>query len=289
VPPGYPPAVAFVDASHGSMLFESGLAQSTVDGGRTWSDFMLPGVPVHYPNSLVFSSSSRAWLTYGGGLFTSGDAGAHWDVVAGARGISSILRTTWIDDAHGWVVASPTNNDDFGLYLYATQDGGSTWKSVPLPDLPVISVAFENANVGIVSIGEIDRTTHILRTADGGATWTQVGSSSTEGATVSRTGTHTWWIAEAGSLQRSADDGVTWTSLPTNFSDMAHVIGGDDTTVYVIDDAGGVSVSIDAGAHWSWDTPYPDVDITAGFALDANTVWTTTHDGAVLATTTGGH
>lgn len=114
---------------------DDGLAHRTSDGGRTWQALRqnIPGVPE--------------------GIWVSRIEASHHD--------ASVAYLTF--DGH--------RSDDFSPYLFRTEDGGDTWKSLTndLPAGTVIRVIREDpVNPNLLFVGT---ETRILASLDGGATW----------------------------------------------------------------------------------------------------------------------
>ena len=77
----------------------------------------------------------------------------------------------WMDEKHGWIAG--TNNA-----LLATDDGGQSFRSLPLPadHCDIYSVWFADSANGMVYGYDSDASTEMRAlTSDGGATWTRVG------------------------------------------------------------------------------------------------------------------
>jgi photosystem II stability/assembly factor-like uncharacterized protein len=281
-PTPHAPALAFGDAKHGTLAMASGLVQATADGGRTWSRTAISLTqPTAMNVSVAYASPTAAWMALDGRLWASTNGGATWAPSTPAAAITRVTLTAWGDAQHGWI-AKPTG-------VYATTDGGASWKAVSLGsgflagDV-VNGMSFENAQIGVVSLTRSNGA-HLLRTADGGATWSEKIASRAVG-TVSHTGAKDFWFNGALPMH-SADEGLTWKTVTPPVSSLTlSVFGGPGTTVYAFDNLGRVFTSADAGATWTNLTLSADLVTGAGFALDPLTVWTVTQYGGVLATAT---
>lgn len=105
--------------------------------------------------------------------------------------------------------------------VFRSNSDGQGWTNVPLPDTPrdLVDVAFRDANTGIV----LDRgngtngSGRVWRTADGGATWTNV-LRSHDISYATYAGDNTWYLTGPANgdprVLRSTDDGLTWTNTP---------------------------------------------------------------------------
>jgi photosystem II stability/assembly factor-like uncharacterized protein len=284
VPPvPHAPAIAFGDAGHGALVMASGLVQATTDGGRTWSRGVIDLTQAEQgPVSLAFTSPTDAWMTLDGRLWQSTDGGASWSPSPPAESITGAIQTAWPDARHGWVASSTA--------LRSTTDGGASWNDVSLGQGfmagdQVGSIAFESPEVGVVAVLRTGGT-HLLLTADGGASWAEKGSASATGF-VTHTGASDFWLGGT-APSHSADHGLTWNAvaMPVD-SKSVQLFGGQGSTLYGFDDLGRAFTSTDAGKTWANRTLSADIAVGAGFVLDPITAWTVTRNGGVLATATG--
>ena len=76
-----------------------------------------------------------------------------------------IIEMTFADSNHGWAIDAPGAGDQVGLDLYATTDGGSTWKVIT--HRPPAGIQFTSATEGWAA-GTLN---HLEHTTDGGRTW----------------------------------------------------------------------------------------------------------------------
>jgi photosystem II stability/assembly factor-like uncharacterized protein len=234
----------------GSEADETVLFQ-TSDGGCHWTEQKLSGIV------RVYSANAQNGWAVGrhAALFRTTDGGAEWKPYDGIEdlfgaqveglnhnfGFSDVNFT---DAEHGWVVGNfygRTRTHIGGLF--ATSDGGNTWKRVPLPvrlpnsaDPParagsgarvlagriipglLHTVRFTDEKNGVVS-GEMSdgskRLHFTLRTSDGGRTWKQtLAPGLVAGSAYFLTPAQGWVVSQSEasetSLMRTEDGGVTW-------------------------------------------------------------------------------
>ncbi|MHC2585360.1 ferritin-like domain-containing protein [Bradyrhizobium diazoefficiens] len=174
----------------------------------------------------------------------------------------------FIDPRVGWAVNSDGN-------IIKTEDGGENW--VPQHSTPGVylrSVAFANANVGWV--GTLTRSRRLLRTTNGGTTWSVVtplppnapvavcGLSVVSELVVYASGTNR--PSDVPAMMKTVDGGATWTAwdmsahasilIDTYFTDALHgwVVGGktDEAAPTTRDKVKPVILeTTDGGATWT--------------------------------------
>jgi photosystem II stability/assembly factor-like uncharacterized protein len=173
------------------------------------------------------------WAIRGSTLFISTDAGATWHtgtipMASGALGTAAFV----LDPEHAWSVTpgpdstpfdgSPT--DVLSLVVHRTTDGGKTWQQSMAPgNYPgtIQRLVFVDALHGYLMCSAIRQSSGlstVLRTDDGGRTWSVAGSGAWLGSMFAASDAHTVWAGaeqEAGPvihpvLDVSRDGGRTW-------------------------------------------------------------------------------
>ena len=191
----------FPDAQNGLAIGQDGLIIKTGDGGKTWKQVKLelPLQEWQAAQPHLFSMSrgtdpNKVWAVGPvGTIIYSKDGGETWENLSLGRDVT-LNGVSFANDTEGWVVG------EFGTILH-TSDGGKTWQEqknvlnlpkytrpdlseedalkqrVPplyLEDLFLVAVDFRNPREGYVA-GE---SGILLKTEDGGETWTNVSSGS---------------------------------------------------------------------------------------------------------------
>jgi photosystem II stability/assembly factor-like uncharacterized protein len=180
-----PAYVDFADSQHGWVVMVCSAACPfadlfrTTDGGATWVKLSVPeGNPVR------FAGSSDGW-TYAGSdhslLYVTHDGGATWHLesLGALRGFETWQRgyelPVFTDKLHGVLPVHLLSQKAFTIGFYVTADGGRTWQArQPLAvqngsplELPTTDVV--STNLWVAAYRH-----QILRTQDGGQTWTTV-------------------------------------------------------------------------------------------------------------------
>jgi photosystem II stability/assembly factor-like uncharacterized protein len=176
--------VCFADPRHGWAVGD-GVILATSDGGASWSEHPIKGTSL---GDVACCGARNAWVLGSDAknrdvILVTRDGGATWQMrycrkngdPSGRMGLYGIA---FADARHGWVV---------GIHgaILATADGGRTWTPQHSgTECDLRDVAFTDAHQGIVvgnSMHVVDgdwecatlNGSVILRTTDGGATWTK--------------------------------------------------------------------------------------------------------------------
>jgi photosystem II stability/assembly factor-like uncharacterized protein len=228
----------------------------TLDGGRTWRDVLAPG----WVRSIDFINSRDGWLLscQGAndanavvGVYRSADGGDTWTRVAsdkdGAAENSSLHfvcggepHITFLNAMVGWITRSDPAFAPDQSYLYATQDGGRTWRQQKLPLSPQLASSwgsgimpprFFTARDGILPVFYANLNPPsfavVYVTHDGGRTWTYTTLISVTNKIkmwqVDSAGRAMWgmsfgdinhgWMADGIVLYATSDGGRQWTAI----------------------------------------------------------------------------
>jgi len=208
----------------------------------------------------------------------------------GSIGPAPITNTGWNPTNSGQfnqtgrinsIAVDPTNNNVIYIGaatggVWKTTDGGTTW--TPLTDnqcsLAMGSVAIDPSNHNVVYAGTGEENFSgdsyygcgVLKSTDGGATWTQLGASifqtSTGGARIARvvinpSNTNTLLVASDFGLYRSTDAGANFSLVQTGVATDVVIDPTTPATAYAAIGnifgaaANGVYKSTDSGATWA--------------------------------------
>jgi photosystem II stability/assembly factor-like uncharacterized protein len=273
-------SVAFPSSDVGYVVTFDGTVLRSGDGGRSWSRrTALPGTPA---TGSGFSSARDI-------LFTSADTGV---AVIGSSGGGAILRTTdggtswtpvqsapaalnglwFVDASNGFAVGN-------GGLVYVTNDGGATWTdrsvTVGTPPLNLSTIRCADVNTCIATKEQGDE---LLRTTDGGTTWTPV-SPSTERVYAAAFASTTRAVAVGanGVTVVSNDAGSTWARIGDALAGSFHRLRASSSSLaFALGSAGTLARTLDSGETWrpiSVPTSEPILDVSfpsanVGYALD---------------------
>jgi photosystem II stability/assembly factor-like uncharacterized protein len=264
--------VAWASGTHGTIL-------RTADGGQTWQRQSISGTEkLDFRDIDAVSESVAYVLSIGPGeasrIYKTSDAGAHWTLqfTNGDRTAFYDAMAFW--DANRGIAVSDSVDGRFVILI--TRDGGRAWTRVPQASLPAAlpnegAFAASGTNVAVlapnhvwIGTGAATRA-RVLRSTDGGATWTvadtPVAASASAGifSIAFRDARHGIIVGgdfrkEAEAVNNAAvtsDGGLTWTAvtgLGGHRSVVAHVPGAKPTWIAI--GPTGSDISIDDGRTW---------------------------------------
>ena len=148
--------------------------------------------------------------------------------------------------------------------IVKTADGGASWKALPLPDSRPPGLPFSNAMplamdsqspVTIYVSGGFP--TALLKTSDGGATWSVVDSTmSFFSMAIGPQGSNTLYGANSSGIFKSTDAGLSWTATGSGQSSGAGfffnvVIDPQDPRTLYASGFDGLFKTTDGGANWT--------------------------------------
>ena len=200
---------------------------------------VLPGTP------------DRLLIGLWNGIAQSEDAGASWSLLAGSP---QLVRQIVDVSADGSELLATT-----GEQLYISQDGGSNWASGPTVSARELSMVRAPSNPQVVYMAGRSSSgagNVILRSADGGGTWTTYshpGSNGVLAMVVDPRTEQTLYTSAQGELFKSTDGGQTWSALPhgqPGFIFKALTIDPQNPDILYTSGFGRILRSVDAGASW---------------------------------------
>jgi photosystem II stability/assembly factor-like uncharacterized protein len=178
--------VSFADSQHGWAVGGTddggmGIILATTDGGLTWEIQNADG-GFGTLNAVCAIDAQTCWTVgYDGVVLVTSDDGETWSsTTLGSRNLTDIL---FVDESRGWCVGFM--NDGGSGVCFTTENGGETWSEVTAEQLghpgeqrwSLQGVSFCDHDHGWIAAtlsaleNEAD-TGVIMRTTDGGASWT---------------------------------------------------------------------------------------------------------------------
>ena len=228
--------VLFSPVNPKKLYFASNVLWQTIDGGQHWEQ-VSPDL-----------SRERWEVPATVGIYRGAPEAAPT-----RRGVIYTVAPSPLDDRTVWA------GTDDGL-IHVTRDGGKTWTNVTPPDLgpwakvSLMEASHRDANTAYAAVNTIrldDLRPHILRTRDGGTTWTRIVDGIPGGGPINvvREDPKQRGLLFAGSEQAvyvSFDDGGHWQSLRVNMpatsirdlviKDDDLVVGTHGRSFWILDD-----------------------------------------------------
>ncbi|HEX7394366.1 MAG TPA: hypothetical protein VF313_05515 [Anaerolineaceae bacterium] len=248
-----PSDLGFLDEQHGWIMIHLGVGMShdyfavftTADGGTSWQRVLDPDTKYPlmtcYKSGLAFTSPATGWITGncpglmpGLFFFRSVDGGANWtalilpvpagkpanyyaqegEIVCGIPAINYASSSSLVVTLN----CQNINNKTAQSWLYASSDGGQTWKQHLLP-LPYNKTGLIGPDDGfLVGSATTDLLANgvVYHSMDGGSTWALLTSTAWTGLpdfVDDRTG---WVVAEHNqetAFVHTIDGGRTWIEI----------------------------------------------------------------------------
>jgi photosystem II stability/assembly factor-like uncharacterized protein len=255
-------AITFISPDTGFAAGMLGRILKTNDGGNTWKTYSPTYIPV---TAAAFPTTSTGYMTTWNNVYKTSNGGQTWDSLNLTTGTdyasSSRFQQTWFLNADtGFVTSS------YGAQLHRTTDGGQTWTTIIPKGSSPLGIAYDNItgisflspDTGYVSMEMTTACCYglVAKTTDGGQTWNTIWSTTTQGEYF----TNITWLDQATAyglryyqLYKSIDSGKTWTAIYTaDYYQLTGIDFIDKNTAWLADENGGLSVTHDAGATWSF-------------------------------------
>jgi photosystem II stability/assembly factor-like uncharacterized protein len=279
-------AVYFLDEEYGWAVGNVGEYIYTTNGGSSWT------APSHFSETRLFDvfffDRQNGFVTgpYGA-LYRTEDGGLTWEDVRD--------RIDWSEDRPVDDIDFPTREVGYAIGLSSRQvsktvDGGRNWYDVTeFNSYDNSALSFIDEDIGYAAT----INGRVYSTDDGGETWAQETSNTTE----SLNGMHAesasavWAVGENGTIVKYS--GSTWSVQTSTVSEELNAIHcADSSNCWAVgeDDgsSGTIVVTDDGGSTWAEQTSGTVEDLNKVFAVSSDAVWAVGDGGVILATLDGG-
>jgi len=131
----------------------------------------------------------------------------------------------------------------------------------------------------------------IMKTIDGGITWTTLSSGTTNILySVYFTDANTGFaVGEEGTIMKTIDGGITWTTLSSGTTNILYsVYFTDANTGFAVGEAGTIVKTVNGGETWTDLSGIATYGLLSVYFTDANTGYIVGDFGTILKTTNGG-
>jgi photosystem II stability/assembly factor-like uncharacterized protein len=269
----------------------------------------LQGIPTGIGLSSVKAvSPTVAWAAGDDGtssvILRTLDGGQHWATVTGTLSRMRMGNIDAVDTARAWVAGG-------GGTIFATTDGGKTWNAQTYGGTQaatVVGIRFLNASLGyILGNPQAGQNTFVLlRTSDGGQTWSHlpsepVGSAGEKAGRNSFSWTderHGWFGTNQSRIWRTANGGQSWNySYPGLFIDppstarIFSVAFADSLRGIAYHPFPFLALSTDGGVTWSQSPVEPTSPQSEGgiaYPVGGRSAWRA-RDKSIYKSTNGGN
>jgi photosystem II stability/assembly factor-like uncharacterized protein len=269
-------------------------AYFTSDGGRTWSPRPTPTMfnNIWLVDSLHGFATGFLTYTYSG-IWRTTDGGTNWEYLFGSHHPMVTIRDIgfW-DSLKGCVIGDyyyPPGN--YGLEPDFTPDAGKNWIYRPpsfyegdaYPNMYSLSLVDSLTGYALSSYNA--RNWQLVRTTDGGQTWTRrntdVLPQSTAVHFVNRmTGTI---VGNGGAILRSDDGGLTWSRQESPRSqNLASVCFGSPSAGVAVGASGTIISTADRGRHWQNEPTLTSANLSKAFVSAKGNVLAIGSSGAII-------
>ncbi|MGE5682607.1 MAG: YCF48-related protein [Bacillota bacterium] len=289
--------VYFVNSNLGFAAGAGAKLIKTTDAGQSWTPITISGTANDIVG-LYFSDEQNGWVLTNAGVLKTADGGKNWTSVLSLTGATMYDMSFW--GANHGVVTGKSVAD-----VYYTTDG-TTWKKATPAVLTAGSYtrsdlrgvfAFDDNSIYAAGWGSLatGQPTVIVKSTDGGATWTQL------------VGSEKYWdyiydvtfkdknngVAIGGSSRaslaiRTTDGGTTWSQLNIPCGGAVRGIFSIANTIWTCTEDGNIVRSKDFGTTWELMPGIPKTSIYNVKSPANNIIYASGDDGAFLKSVDGG-
>lgn len=283
-------AVFFTGKDTGFVVGSNGVILKTINGGSVW--FGQNSGVIHSLNAVFFLNDTIGFIVGDYGVFLKTiNGGANWtqyDVLTPQH----LYSIQFVNESIGY--AGSGNG-----VLHKSIDGGVNWTPINMGNnLVITSIQFTDENNGLVNCCDFNGVTQILKTNNGGASWTTSYSSSTIDFHsiffIPQTNFQTGFAvgkANTGSARiiRTIDGGTTWQAQSAGLNgELRNVFFPDNNRGYAVGLSGKMIRTTDIGATWVPMISQTDKNLYSTFFTSQDTGYVVGSQGLILKTTNGG-
>lgn len=278
--------VDFIDARTGFVVggdrergTPAGLMR-TDDGGETWRT-LETGVESRLYDVAWPTREIGIATGFAGCVIRTEDGGETWTALPGFEN-AWVPGVHFLDAQHGFIAGSQN-----GMLLARTEDGGTSWRSIidRVPEearsIDLRALHFVDEMVGIACGSD----GLIIRTTDGGQTWSRCESGSDQAwlKSISFPTPAIGYIAGSHSVVLRTDDGgATWRNLPVPGLVKINGVAFISPERGIVAGAEGEMFYTTDGASSWHELPRMKMNLTNATASPNGVIWVTTEAGVVL-------
>jgi photosystem II stability/assembly factor-like uncharacterized protein len=277
------------DENNAIAVGEAGTLIRTTDGGINWNS--QTGGGSDRLRSVYFRDANTGWAVGNNGtILKTTDGGTTWTLKTSGT-TDPLYSVFFINLSTGWIAGEDNT-------ILKTTNGGTNWifqQSVVLPK-SVESIHFTDENNGCAAGIDYDGINYfgvIIRTADGGTSWTTQYSGYGL-LSIYFTDSNTGWAVGAGIILKTTDGGINWSPQITETRYQLTSVHFSDSNFgwsvgYDADASSGIILkTTDGGINWNPTVIGADTLLWSVHFADLNTGWAVGDNGAILHTVNGG-
>ena len=291
--------VCFVDRATGWAVGDRGAIWHTTDGGRTWQ--LQATHAACRLNSMCFLDNRQGWAVGGtmqpamhasrGVVLRTRDGGATWTEVPKLL-LPMLMRVQFFDARQGVAMGAGLSFAPSGVY--ATSDGGQTWRPLPADGRgDWLAGDFVEPAAGAVA-GPGGRMATVVEHR---VSKSPLANATTRSARALRLTAPTggWLVGDGGLVMTTHDLGHSWQSPPAELPETVtenfdfHAVAVKGSHVWIAGVPGTrVFHSADGGRTWQAFATGQTLPLRALAFVDEQTGWAVGELGTILATQDGG-
>jgi photosystem II stability/assembly factor-like uncharacterized protein len=219
-------AIQFLNESIGFAVSQRGQVLKTTNAGESWTQIHKDTISIPVSNEGLYFFNENLGFVAGkldnsvDIIYKTTDGGQSWSTVQN-QAYQNLNCIDFADEKNGAAGGNKT------AILYTT-DQGVSWKTATVnttDQLDIKAIKFYNGLNGL-AVG----TSIILKTTDGGATWSRIANSITASLTSVYYVGSTFYIAGGKYCLKSTDEGNTW----QNIMDTVYAVQNSFTSLYNI-------------------------------------------------------
>ncbi|MFI5144080.1 MAG: T9SS type A sorting domain-containing protein [Ignavibacteria bacterium] len=275
--------IYFIDANTG--FVHSGNEWMTTTGGSSW--FINSSVP---GGTISFINSATGYIGTGSSIYKTTNSGINWSLLCTTP--VSLSKIKFIDENTGIFLYDGSTQSS--PLIYKTSNGGSSWTAVYSPpgsgELKFLTaVSFGDANTG-VAVGQGGTSFQdalIVRTTDGGSTWSTNTLTMKHLTCVRMVNSNSGYTAGDPYLYGTSTGGASWSQISSMpFCTLLYFTNVN--TGYAVYGSSIFGKTTNGGFNWTTQQVPNSVPVNDVYFINLNTGWAASNGGAILKTINGG-